>query len=322
MAQLTVGSSEVRTVFDLLGHNENDVTAALGFTLSRSPQLLQAIVADATGVSAGDDAAVYLQRYERDGGFTDVEIAMSGRLLIIEAKIGWDLPGDSQLAKYAQRVHREGGGLIAVVSECSREYAQARELPTEVDGVPVIFRRWQSFIDASDQAVARSRGVERFALRELAQYLRGLMTLQDPRSNIVRVVALNHEPQDWMDLTFAQVVFDKNRYFNPVSRKGFPREPPNYFGFRLDGRLADVRHVDDWKVVQHPHDDIPEIYEWVDWTEDPHYLYTFGPPIEPAHEVRTGRGLSFGRHCEAAIDLLLTSKTIGEARDKTRERLA
>ncbi|MGI9093459.1 MAG: hypothetical protein ACR2FF_08495 [Mycobacteriales bacterium] len=35
---------DVGSVFDLLGIRENDLTAALGFTLSRSPTLLAALV--------------------------------------------------------------------------------------------------------------------------------------------------------------------------------------------------------------------------------------------------------------------------------------
>ncbi len=38
---LSLHGREVNSVFDLLGRNENDLTAALGFTLSRSPILLK-----------------------------------------------------------------------------------------------------------------------------------------------------------------------------------------------------------------------------------------------------------------------------------------
>lgn len=52
-----------------------------------------------------------------------------------------------------------------------------------------------------------------------------------------------------------------------------------------------------------------------------HWLFRLGTPIVPPQEVRTGN--LFRAQCvEAAIDLLLTSPTIREARDLTQQRLA
>lgn len=57
----------------------------------------------------------------------------------------------------------------------------------------------------------------------------------------------------------------------------------------------------------------------MDWTELPHFLYYLGPAIEPAKEVRTGNLYANGR-VWCALDLLLTARTIFEARDLTRQR--
>lgn len=58
----------------------------------------------------------------------------------------------------------------------------------------------------------------------------------------------------------------------------------------------------------------------VDWPDDPHWSFSLGPVIRPTQEVRTGN-LYRNQRVWAAIDLLLTSETISEARDKTRARL-
>jgi hypothetical protein len=55
--------------------------------------------------------------------------------------------------------------------------------------------------------------------------------------------------------------------------------------------------------------------------DDPYYVYTLGPPITPAETIRSGK-VTRALRVWAALDLLLTSKTISDARDRTAERLA
>ncbi|MBA3877402.1 MAG: hypothetical protein C0498_10760 [Anaerolinea sp.] len=96
----------ISTVFDLLGHDENDMTASLGWALARNGELLRAFVARiAPGVRLGDDAVVELQEHDRgDGGFIDIELkAPSTVHVIVEAKRGWGLPSEEQLRRYETR---------------------------------------------------------------------------------------------------------------------------------------------------------------------------------------------------------------------------
>ena len=55
------------------------------------------------------------------------------------------------------------------------------------------------------------------------------------------------------------------------------------------------------------------------WTS--HFLYHLGPRIGPSKEVKMGNVYPSGR-VWAALDLLLTSSTVREARDLTKTRLA
>jgi len=57
-----------------------------------------------------------------------------------------------------------------------------------------------------------------------------------------------------------------------------------------------------------------------DTSTEPHFLYTLGDPIMPANPVLTGNIYPSGR-VWAALDTLLTSKTISEARDITKKRM-
>ena len=97
---------------------------------------------------------------------------------------------------------------------------------------------------------------------------------------------------------------------------GWPKTPPNYIAFRWDGRLQSVHHVESYKIVETMESEFPAA---TSEEIDRHFLYTLGPPIMPAHVVRTGNIFPSGR-VWVAIDLLLTSQTISDARDATAAR--
>ena len=90
----------------------------------------------------------------------------------------------------------------------------------------------------------------------------------------------------------------------------------NYVGFRYNGHLQHIHHVDKYEVII----EFPKaIAEKKGEFEGNHYLYTLGPAIRPAKSVKTGNIYPSGRTW-AALDLLLTCDTVSEARDKTKKR--
>lgn len=317
----------MHTVFDLLGEKENDLTYALGWGLANSPRLIEAVLEDVGSeldvADTGDDPAVRLQEYVPGSGYTDVEIRSDKAHVIIEAKRGWVLPDERQLSKYAESLTPGLAGAMVIIAEGSPAFA-AGKYPAAVPGpdgemVPVLYRSWE-------QATLLAEGVsggasnEARLLRELTRYLRGLVNMQNQRDNMVFVVSLGREA-DWTPIPPQDIVLKHNRYFHPVGggSGGWPKEPPNYLGFRFDGQLEQICHVDDVEITERPRDFISEFTEHHDF-EDPHYLYKLGPPILPTHTVKSGK-VKRALRVWAALDLLLTCKTIDEARDKTYERL-
>ncbi|CPZ07302.1 hypothetical protein [Mycobacteroides abscessus] len=131
MVELRRHGSEVASVFDLLGTDENDLTSALGFTMARCPQLCEAIAAR-IGVGGGD--AVIAMEVRHAEGRTDLELRVGQDLFVFEAKAGWLLPGVEQLARYTSSIR--GNGALITLSQASRALA-AHRLPPEVNGVPV-----------------------------------------------------------------------------------------------------------------------------------------------------------------------------------------
>ncbi len=58
----------------------------------------------------------------------------------------------------------------------------------------------------------------------------------------------------------------------------------------------------------------------MDWSGERHWVFNLGPVMKPMHEVRTG-DLFRAQRVWVALDLLLTSETVAEARDGTKLRL-
>jgi len=322
-AELTHYGRPVGTVFDLLGDKENDITYSLGWALAESQRLSSALLEDVLSPREELIAdSVRLQEGIPGAGFTDIEVLAGGGdvHIVIEAKRGYDLPQQTQLEKYATRTQPPPTALV-VCAEASVDFVTGK-LPPIVAGVPVLYRSWRE-IEAMVSSTASStrRHAEKRLLRDLSRYLRGLMTMQDVSSNLVYVVSLGKEIED-TGMSFREVVVDHDTYFCPVGggSGGWPKEPPNYLGFRFDGKLQQVRHVEDYRVTDDNYAGFEPLKGKVDWSDERHWVFSLGPVMEPMHEVRTGN-LFRAQRVWVALDLLLTAGTIAEARDKTKLRL-
>jgi hypothetical protein len=321
---LSLYDQPVHTVFDLLGRKENDLTKALGWGLAHSPHLAEAVLADLANElgldDLGHDPAVSLQEHIPKTGFTDLDLRTTRLHIILEAKRGWALPSVAQISKYTATFERGLASAILVVAEGSHAFVTGK-LPSHVHGpagdIPVLYRSWGDLaLLARGEAVGPS--AESRLVRELVRYLKGLVNMQNPRDNMVYVVPLAKDPTVWSPISPRDIVLRYNSFFHPVGER-YPHEPVNYLGFRFDDRLQQIRHADAVRVTERPRDFIPAFTEEYDLTR-PHYLYTLGPPIVPGHEVRGGT-VKRAAHARAAIDLLLTCDTIGEAAVRTKQRL-
>ncbi len=329
MVDLLLHGRQLRTVFDLLGSDENDITYSVGWALSKSSSFLDRLLADLLpGQDLGEPVAIRLQEYSKDGGYTDIEVETAHSYLIVEAKRGWALPGQEQLEKYAARLARDRATrkhALVVMTECSPEFA-ARHLPPAVKSFPILHRSWKQVHQLAKAGTAKGTHAEKRLLLELTGYLEGLMSTQNQTSNLVYVVSLSSGCPSWSATPWIDIVEKHNVYFHPFGGSGWPRVPLNYVGFRHHGELQSVRHVEGYRVV-----DLTELASIVPKSspeqlaaseeDKPHFVYQLGAPIRPGEHVKTGKGIVHAGRVWAAIDLLLTCKTISEARDLTRERI-
>ena len=310
------------SVFRLLGNNENSATFALGWALEKSSafrsQFLTSIFARRFAVS---ETTITLQSHGPDGGFTDLELQEAGRFhVIVEAKVGWQTPTVKQLKRYRPRFGATtSAARLVTVSAMSTRQA-GRRLPMTLSGVAVKHISWNEIHEMAARAhKLEGRFDARLWLTQLREHLQEFVTLDRLIDNRVYVVSLGAKPMiagkkhTWID-----VVEKDGHYFHPVGPGGgWPAQPPNYIGFRYNGRLQSVHHIEDFEVCENVAD---RNNLWVRTKED-HFVYRLGPPMRPASAVRTGNIYMNGR-VWCAIDTLLSGglKTVSAARDETKRR--
>lgn len=319
---LRVAKSEVPTVFHLIGRDEDSISLAIAWGLAECEDLLRRFLRAGLGWTRRlNEPEILIHRHEPRGGITDIEVLDEGRFhLIVEAKRGWLLPTRAQLVRYAGRrsfkqSRAKSKGLVSL-SECSSDYA-AVHLPTKnIQGVPLRHLSWQRILSLAEASYSTVGTHEKRTLRDLIHYLRSLMSSQDQQSNLVYVVALSAETRKGWPISWIDIVRERRRYFHPVGNRR-PKNPPNYLGFRYAGRLQSIHHVEKYDVIE----DLSHACPGIPKTPvEPHFLYHLGRAIKPPSEVRTGP-IYRNHPVWCAIDLLLTSRTIAEARDRTKARL-
>lgn len=305
----------IKSVFELLGERENDITFSLGWALAQCPEFCSRVVkAMVPGARDARTDKILLQEPGKDG-ITDIELKGESLHIILEAKRGLGIPSVKQLERYAQRIKGSGAKNAAIVSvsAASQDFARTK-LPSKVLGIACVHA---SLSDLHKLAQVRAgTHAEKRLLKELSVYVKRIARMREIGSNMVYVVALKKSMMENSDITWLDVVEKHDKYFHPVGGS-YPREPVNYIGFRYDGKLQWIRHVEDFEVVSDLKNRIPGCRFQL---KGPHYLYTLGAPIKPAKEVRNGK-VRMANRVKAAIDLLLTCDTISEAGERTRKRL-
>jgi hypothetical protein len=327
--ELTRHGKPIPTVFDLLGHKENNITAAIGWTLANCHDFLhQFLSVVASEGSIGDVKNIELKKYGEDKGFTDIEISTENCHIIVEAKCGWTLPTDAQLLKYANRFKVKTSKAVLIVVSAFRDYVTHGKLPEKIGGFRVRHIGYKELMEIAKRTLSDCRNSDRRVLKDLTQYLGVVMNASSRTSNMVYVVPLALSTPSFSSLSWIDIVEKAGFYFHPVGTSGWPVEPATYLGFRYAGRLQSIRFVENCVVAPDGngiHAAIPEISA-ARWTRSPdvkpgqHFVYKLGPPIVPGHVVKSGNIWTSRRW--AAIDLLLTSKSISEAAELTKKRKA
>ena len=311
----------IESIFELLGSDENSMTYALGWCMAQVTTLMGTVAVELDAEAPGPETTVLLQEHDSRTGITDVEVRDPGKIAwIFEAKAGFDPPSVEQLTKYANRLIKlddaQAAKMLIVLAQSDRRDLWLKmQVPQVVEGMPVRVVSWGQVSKCVDRAYPITDNTGKALLRQFTVFLDRVLGMQVTTSNNVFVVSVSRDTFGGGPTTFVEVVEKFGKYFHPVG-SGWPVSPPNYMGFRWDGRLQSVHHVDDYEVIT---DFAPHFPGTTEGEMRPHFLYHLGPAIRPSHEVRSGsiRNARIYAH----IDLLLTSTTVVEAGAKTRKRI-
>lgn len=300
---------DLSTVFDLLGRHEPALTGALGWTLSRSPSLMSAVM-HRLGLEANahsDEISLKLETAD-DHGRTDIELFTSTAHVIVEAKQGWLVPGEVQLGAYARRFSGDRNRRLVTLSDSTERWAR-EVLPADVAGVPVEHWSWDDVRDLVRTAKTHARGTERFWLDQLEEYM-GKATSKRPITDSLAYCVVISE-QQFGGISFRDYVQDQHVYFHPFASGGWPSVPPNFLAFRWNNAVRQLNRVIDYEIVGH----LDERFASVTREESggPHVVYRLGPDIPlPGDAVPSGRNLRNTRFW-LLLDQLLTQPTVVEA---------
>lgn len=272
------------------------------------------------------------QEFEKDKGITDLEITDNQKFyIIIEAKRGWVLPGESQLRLYSERTGFTSSPAkvkaIVSMSECTEDYAKKR-LPT-VPGTTVLHLPWMTICDLAGELRMKTAGKQNYILGELERYIKRIMTTQNKDTNWVYVVSLGLKEVEitpakgekrTAGIAYVDIVSKYHKYCCPVGggKGGWPKEPLTYIAFRYHGKLQSIHHIEKYTITDNQHPFVPEIPD-VELSET-HFVYELGPAIIPQKVIRTGDKIVMSNRVWAQLDTLLTSDTITEAIEISKAR--
>lgn len=306
---------EMSTVFDLLGTHEPALTAALGWTLARSPNLLAQLLARVCDASPLEPTTVLLESADADGR-TDVEIQTGSAHIIIEAKQGWIVPSEVQLGRYASRFSHDRLPVLVTVSDSTSAWA-GQVLPASVDGVPVKHLAWDDVRALVRAAMGSTSGTERLWLRQLEEYM-GDATAQRPASDSLAYCVVVSD-EIFGGYPFRDYVQRQRVYFHPFATGGWPSVPPNFLAFRWGNAVRQLNRVTNVEVVGALGERFASVTP--DESDEPHVVYRLGPDIPlPPDGVPSGRNLRNTR-LWVLVDQLLTQPTVIEAQAESTRLL-
>ena len=225
--ELTKYGTATPTLFHLLGNNEVDVTAVLGYALAHAPGFAEKVLA-AAGIE-DTPTEVHLEQRSELLGRTDVEIQAGTSLLILEAKLGFAEPSEDQIERYARilmGLRAEGRALTTAIIATTGwpdELAERRLAPI-VLGSPVRHVSWRSLAALSSVARASETREGKAVLDDFGIFLRSVIAMTNVDSNLVYVVSLGDGGPTTGGVTWRDVVADNRLYWHKVGgdRSGWP----------------------------------------------------------------------------------------------------
>ncbi|HOD29679.1 MAG TPA: PD-(D/E)XK nuclease family protein [Syntrophales bacterium] len=302
--------------YQLIGHDENALTFALGHCLSQDRRFLSAFLkmCQFKGVTA--DAEIYLQRRERDSGIVDLEIVIHDRLqLIVEAKVGGDYPSIGQIRKYIKRLDQGIESKVIILTVITDD--KARNRLKHQFGKQIGFVTWPDILKLSKKLAVSDEST--FNVRTLSIFMKEVYNMSINAQEEVWIVPLS---TTWKAKSTNISVADFHVQHRFWVMGGWKTRRSIYMGFRYNGYLQYIgriiqidRELKSSKIVPK----YPKISrEFWPQKDGPFDVVRLGKLVPFPKKLKSGNIHS--RHIYCDFDLLLTADSILEAESFMKER--
>ena len=319
----------VETPFGLLGTDENSLTFALGYTMQQCPRLLQMLLKD-IGLSGFHlntllGAEISLQKYRKEGN-TDIEIIVPGRLhLIIEAKVGLNIPALAQCKKYIKAL------------KSSKEKERKLVILLEVDTLPTLDAYRCQDNDCAEFLLAY-QWVKLLDMRHIlpdelsedtneGKWIRAFFGFLDKEytmksyTNEVWIVPANSIRPLWLGGWTLYDTHLKGKIYYRARKDGFTNRKPLYIALRTAGKVKNIQRVEGIEHDVAPIDRLPQFDNTKEpWVRQPHTIWHLSEPVPLPQPIPSGDPSMRARHVCCDIDILLSSSSIREAELRMQQR--
>jgi hypothetical protein len=329
MMTLTAYGRAVSTPFGLLGNDENALSFALGYTLRECPlllrQFLSAIGVSGVRLNSLAAARIELQRHGAESGrkgITDIEIRLPGRFhVIIEAKVGLDLPSIEQCVQYAPRLEDSNEPvkrLVALVQVPNISFdGRYKKSSTALRDILVAYN-WCEFLLSCVQLMktcgqdeSEGRAIRWFYNFLDQEYRMKAFTTE------VWIVPTSSEPLWPGGWSFLDTHLKCHVYYD--HRHQTVR--PLYIGFQGNGQLTAIHRVLRIEHETPPIKYVPQLSHVKDeWPRSLLTIWHLDGPVALPTLMPSGGNNVHRRKVSCDLDVLLTGKSVLDIESRMRER--
>ena len=319
----------VSTPFGLLGNDENALSFALGYTFRECPVLLQrflsAIGVPGIRLSSLGAAQIELQRHGAASGckgITDIEIRLPGCFhVIIEAKVGLDLPSLEQCVQYVPRLSASdepNKRLVALVQAPDGSFEQRYKKASAKLKEVLTAYNWSEFLlhcvhlmKTLGPNESQGRAVRWFYNFLDQEYRMKAFTTE------VWIVPTNPDPLWPGGWNFLDTHLKCHVYYDPRHQS----VRPLYIGFQGGGQLKAIHRVLRIEHEMPPIKYVPLLSHVKDeWPRSQMTIWHLDSPVALPSPLPSGGNNVHRRKVSCDMDVLLTGKSVLDIETRMRER--
>lgn len=325
---LSAYGREVKTPFGLLGTDERALTFALAYTMHQCPRLLQRFLS-AIGVKRLRldrlSAAKISLETRRDLAITDIEILIPDLLhVIIEAKVGLNLPTLEQLRKYIGRLEKSSASVRKLVMLLSTDYLPVLDHYRRQDEGCRRFLdgfSWPSMLEMKPSLLDEfsRNSLEGSWIRTFFDFMQGEFNMKT-YTNEVWIVPAQKTPLWKGGWSFYDTHF-KGRIYYRAKKDRYTNHIPLYIALRGGGMVAFIQRVLKIEHGVNPVEYCPQLENVkASWPREPHTIWHLSEPLPLPKPIPTGDRFIRGRHVFCDIDILLSSSSVRDIAERMKLR--